>query len=71
MEEIVIHHNDELGEPIWSISLSKDIDNWIDSFYQFSHAVEYAKEIQKDLRLNIKIKCSVTNCRIEHSLTHE
>ena len=71
MDEIVIHHNDELGGPLWSVCLRSDFDNWIYSFDEFGQAVDLANERQKELGLNIKIDCSVTNCRIRHSLTSD
>jgi hypothetical protein len=67
MDEIVIHHNDETGEPLWSVCLRSDFDNWLDSFYKFRHAVDFANELQKELGLNIKIECSITNCKTSHN----
>jgi hypothetical protein len=58
-----------MTKPIWSVCLRSDFDTWIESFYEFSHAFDLASERQKEIGLNIKIECSVTNCKIRHSLT--
>jgi len=68
MDEIVLHHNDELGKPLWSVCLRSDYDNWIDSFCAFVPAVDLANELQKEFKLNIKIECSIRNCKIRHNL---
>ena len=63
---VVIHHNDELGYPVWSVVNPDKYDHWFDSFVLFCDAIDLAQSIGK----NIMIDCSIRNCRVNHKNDH-
>ena len=62
MDEISIHHNDEAGVQWYSVSLSEDFDNWLDSFETLEEAKEFAKPYDRKIR----VCCSIRNCKVNH-----
>jgi len=66
MEEIIIHHNDDLGYPLWSVCLRSDYDNWLDSFKHYVFAFDFAVKLKNEYGFIIKEECSITGCKVNH-----
>lgn len=62
MDEISIHHNDEAGIVWYSVSLSEDFGNWLDSFETLKEAEDFASTYKRKIR----VCCSVIGCTVNH-----
>ena len=64
--KIVIHHNDETGEPLWSICDENYFENWINSFKTLEETIKFTEHFEHE---TYKVVCTIADCKENHSLT--
>ena len=66
--KIVIHHNDEIGEMLWSVCDENHFENWIGSFKSLEESIKFIEHFEHD---TYKVICSISECKEHHSLTDD
>lgn len=61
--QVCVHHNNELGKPLWSVCTKQDFDNWIESYDTLEQAIE-AIGVRYDDK--VEVICSINGCKENH-----